>query len=125
MERADRQDPRARRRRRTDGQRLDPTPGEAGDAPGAAIRHESLAPSAAPSAHPAQDPDAIRRLAAERGAWAKILPRSLREGGFAVSTRVPQQENPVVRFSGQAEQFRGRLLRYDRGPEKDLAAFRA
>ncbi len=48
------------------------TPGQAGDAPAAASLLEDLAPGATFIADRAYDTNAIRDLAAERGAWANI-----------------------------------------------------
>ena len=68
------------------------TPGQAGDAPAAASLLEDLAPGATLIADPAYDTNAIRDLAAERGAWANIPPRSIRKGSFAFSSWVYPSE---------------------------------
>ena len=74
------------------------TPGQAGDAPAAASLLEDLAPGATLIADRAYDTNAIRDLAAERGAWANIPPRSIRKGSFAFSSWVYRQRNLVERF---------------------------
>lgn len=104
--------------------RLELTPGQAGDAPVAATLLESLAPGATLIADRAYDTNAIRDLAAERGAWANIPPRSIRKGSFAFSTWVYRQRNLVERFFNQVKQFRGLATRYDRNPENYLAALK-
>ena len=60
--------------------RLMLTPGQAGDAPAAATLLEDLAPGATLIADRAYDTNAVRGLAAERGAWANIPPRIDPEG---------------------------------------------
>jgi transposase len=104
--------------------RLELTPGQAGDAPVAATLLESLAPGATLIADRAYDTNAVRALAAERGAWANIPPRSIRKGSFAFSTWVYRQRNLVERFFNQVKQFRGLATRYDRNPENYLAALK-
>ncbi len=98
------------------------TPGQAGDAPVAATLLEDLAPGATLIADRAYDTNAIRDLAAERGAWANIPPRTIRKGSFAFSSWVYRQRNLVERFFNQIKQFRGLATRYDRKPENFLAA---
>ena len=73
------------------------TPGQAGDAPIAATLLENLAPGATLIADRAYDTNAIRELAAERGAWANIPPRATRKGSFSFSTWVYRQRNLVER----------------------------
>lgn len=51
--------------------------------------------AAARIADRAYDTNAIRDLAAERGAWANIPPRSIRKGRFAFSGRVYRKRNLV------------------------------
>lgn len=104
--------------------RLELTPGQAGDAPIAAALLENLAPGATLIADRAYDTNAIRDLAAKRGAWANIPPRSIRKGSFAFSTWVYRQRNLVERFFNQVKQFRGLATRYDRNPENYLAALK-
>jgi transposase len=104
--------------------RLELTPGQAGDAPVAATLLENLAPGATLIADRAYDTNAIRDLAAERGAWANIPPRSIRKGSFSFSTWVYRQRNLVERFFNQVKQFRGLATRYDRKPENYLAALK-
>jgi transposase len=104
--------------------RLELTPGQAGDAPMAATLLENLAPGATLIADRAYDTDAIRALAAERGAWANIPPRSIRKGSFSFSTWVYRQRNLVERFFNRIKQFRGLATRYDRKPENYLAALK-
>jgi transposase len=104
--------------------RLELTPGQAGDAPIAAALLENLAPGAILITDRAYDTNAIRNLAAERGAWANIPPRSIRKGSFAFSTWVYRQRNLVERFFNQVKQFRGLATRYDRNPENYLAALK-
>ena len=97
------------------------TSGQAGDAPAAASLLEDLAPGATLIADRAYDTNAIRDLAAERGAWANIPPRSIRKGSFAFSSWVYRQRNLVERFFNRIKQFRGLATRYDRRPENFLA----
>ncbi len=104
--------------------RLELTPGQAGDAPVAATLLEDLAPGTTLIADRAYDTNAIRDLAAERGAWANIPPRSIRNGSFAFSTWVYRQRNLVERFFNQVKQFRGLATRYDRNPANYLAALK-
>jgi transposase len=104
--------------------RLELTPGQAGDAPVAAMLLEDLAPGATLIADRAYDTNAIRGLAAERGVWANIPPRSIRKGSFAFSTWVYRQRNLVERFFNRIKQFRGLATRYDRRPENYLAALK-
>lgn len=104
--------------------RLELTPGQAGDAPVAATLLENLAPGATLIADRAYDTNAIRALAAERGAWANIPPRSIRKGSFSFSTWVYRQRNLVERFFNRVKQFRGLATRYDRNPENYLAALK-
>ena len=104
--------------------RLELTPGQAGDAPVAATLLEDLAPGAILLADRAYDTDAIRKLAADRDAWANIPPRSIRKGSFAFSTWVYRQRNLVERFFNRIKQYRGLATRYDRKPENYLAALK-
>ncbi len=104
--------------------RLELTAGQAGDAPAAAALLENLAPGAILIADRAYDTNAIRDLAADRGAWANIPPRSIRKGTFAFSTWVYRQRNLVERFFNRVKQFRGLATRYDRNPENYLAALK-
>ena len=62
---------------------------------------EDLAPGATLIADRAYDTNAIRELAAERGAWANIPPRTIRKGSFAFSSWVYRQRNLVERFFNQ------------------------
>jgi transposase len=104
--------------------RLELTPGQAGDAPVAATLLEEIAPGATLIADRAYDTNAIRDLAAERGAWANIPPRSIRKNGFAFSTWVYRQRNLVERFFNRIKHFRGLATRYDRRPDNYLAALK-
>jgi transposase len=100
------------------------TPGQAHDAPVAAALLEDLADGATLIADRAYDTNAVRALAAERGAWANIPPRSIRKGSFSFSTWVYRQRNLVERFFNRIKQFRGLATRYDRRPENHLAALK-
>jgi transposase len=100
------------------------TPGQANDAPVAEALLEDLADGATLIADRAYDTNAIRTLAAERGAWANIPPRSIRKGSFSFSTWVYRQRNLVERFFNRIKQFRGLATRYDRRPENYLAALK-
>ena len=62
--------------------RLMLTPGQAHDAPVAEALLEDLADGATLIADRAYDTNAVRALAAERGAWANIPPRSIRKGSW-------------------------------------------
>ena len=121
--RADDEDPRPRRRRRAAGP-AHAHPGQANDAPVAEALLEDLADGATLIADRAYDTNAIRALAAERGAWANIPPRSIRKGRFGFSTWVYRQRNLVERFFNRIKQFRGLATRYDRRPENYLAALK-
>ena len=68
------------------------------------------------------DSNAIRATAAERKAWANILPKTNRKGSFAFSCWVYRQRNLVERFFSRIKQFRGIATRYDKRPENSLAA---
>jgi transposase len=102
--------------------RLMLTAGQANDAPVAEALLEDLADGATLIADRAYDTNAIRALAAERGAWANIPPRSIRKASFSFSTWVYRQRNLVERFFNRIKQFRGLATRYDRRPENFLAA---
>lgn len=104
--------------------RLILTAGQAGDAPVAAALLEDLAPGATLIADRAYDTDAIRDLAAARGAWADIPPRVIRKGSFGFSGWVYRQRNLVERFFNRLKQFRGIATRYDRRPDNFLAAIK-
>jgi transposase len=104
--------------------RLMLTPGQANDAPVAEALLEDLADGATLIADRAYDTNTIRALAAERGAWANIPPRSIRKGSFSFSTWVYRQRNLVERFFNRIKQFRGLATRYDRRPENYLAALK-
>lgn len=91
-------------------------------APRSGTRASRPAPPRAPIPPRIPTPSAASPPNATLG--AKPLPRILREGGLAVSTRVHRQGSLVVRFFGQAEQFRGRAPCYVRGPENGRAALR-
>jgi len=88
-----------------EGQPIRPelTLGHAGDAPAAASLLEALAPGATLIADRTYDTNAIRDLAAERGAWANIPPRSIRKGSFGFSPWVYRQRNLVERFFNQVK----------------------
>lgn len=98
------------------------TPGQAGDAPAAASLLEDLAPGTTLIADRANNSNAIRDLAAERGARVNIPPRSIRKGSFAFSARGYRQRNVVELFFNRINQFRGLATRYDRKPENFPAA---
>jgi len=100
------------------------TPGQAGDAPAAAALLEYLAPGATLIADRAYDTNAIRAVAAERGAWANIPPRSIRKGSFAFSGWVYRQRNLVERFFNRIKPFRGLATRYDKNPANFFAALK-
>ena len=104
--------------------RLMLSPGQAHDAPVAEALLEDLADGATLIADRAYDTNAIRALAAARGAWANIPPRSIRKGNFSFSTWVYRQRNLVERFFNRIKQFRGLATRYDRRPENYLAALK-
>ena len=104
--------------------RLSLTPGQAGDAPAAIDLMADLAPGATLLADRAYDTNAIRALAAERGAWANIPPRVIRKDSFSFSAWVYRQRNLVERFFNRIKQFRGLATRYDRKPENYLAALK-
>ena len=98
--------------------------GQAGDAPAAPELLEMLAPGATLIADRAYDTDAIRGLAAERGAWANIPPRVIRKDSFAFSGWVYRQRNCIERFFNRLMNFQGLATRYDRCPENFLAAIK-
>jgi transposase len=100
------------------------TAGQAGDAPVAPGLLEVLAPGATLIADRAYDTDAIRGLAAERGAWANIPPRVIRKDSFAFSGWIYRQRNCIERFFNRLKHFRGLATRYDRRPENFLAAIK-
>jgi transposase len=102
--------------------RLMLTAGQANDAPVAEALLKDLADGATLIADRAYDTNAIRDLAAARGAWANIPPRSIRKASFSFSTWVYRQRNLVERFFNRIKQFRGLATRYDRRPENFLAA---
>jgi transposase len=92
-------------------------------------RRSSVSPGSMPSrsrpvAPRPSDTNAVRGLAADRGAWANIPPRVIRKGSFAFSSWVYRQRNLVERFFNRIKQFRGLATRYDRRPEDYLAALK-
>ena len=101
--------------------RLILTPGQAGDAPVAPELLADLRAGATLIADRAYDTDAIRALAAKRGAWANIPPRVIRKGSFAFSSWVYRQRNRVERFFNRIKNFRGIATRYDRTDANYLA----
>ena len=104
--------------------RLTLSPGQAGDAPAAPGLLVDLAAGATLIADRAYDTDAVRSLAAERGAWANIPPRVIRKQTFSFSGWVYRQRNEVERFFNRIKHFRGLATRYDRRPENFLAALK-
>lgn len=104
--------------------RLTLTPGQWGDAPAAADMLTDLAEGATLIADRAYDTNAIRELAAARGAWANIPPRVIRKDTFSFSSWVYRQRNLVERFFNRIKQFRGLATRYDRRPDNYLAALK-
>jgi len=102
--------------------RLALTPGQAGDAPIAPDLLSKVGQGAILIADRAYDTNAIRDLAAERGAWANIPPRVIRKGTFAFSSFVYRQRNLVERFFNRIKRFRGLATRYDKHPKNFLAA---
>ena len=104
--------------------RLELTAGQAGDAPAAQELLEQLSSGATLIADRAYDTDAIRGFAAERGAWANIPPRSIRNQAFSFSGWVYRQRNLVERFFNRIKHFRGLATRYDRRPDNFLAALK-
>jgi len=72
----------------------------------------------------AYDSDAIRRLAAHKGAWANISPKRNRTGTFSFSAWVYKQRNLVERFFNKLKHFRGIATRYDRDSLNFLAAIK-
>ena len=102
--------------------RLALTAGQAGDAPAAEDLLADLSPGATLIAERACDTNAIRAFAADRGAWANIPPRSIRQGARSFSGRVCRQRNLVERFFNRIKHFRGLATRYERRPDNFLAA---
>lgn len=70
----------------------------------------------------AYDSNAIRELAAQRGAWANIPPKKTRTGSFPFSQWVYKQRNLIERYFNKLKHFRGIATRYDRDPVNFLAA---
>ncbi|WP_234834569.1 IS5 family transposase [Sinorhizobium meliloti] len=68
------------------------------------------------------DSNAIRAKAAERKAWANILPKTNRKGSFIFSRWIYRQRNLVERFFNRIKQFRGIATRYDKHPGNYPAA---
>lgn len=85
---------------------------------------EALQPNAILLADRAYDNDAIRTLAADKGAWANIPPKKNRTGSFPFSAWVYKQRNLVERYFNKLKQFRGLATRYDRDPLNFLAAIK-
>lgn len=85
---------------------------------------EALQPNAILLADRAYDSDAIRTLAADKGAWANIPPKKNRTGSFPFSAWVYKQRNLVERYFNKLKQFRGLATRYDRDPLNFLAAIK-
>jgi transposase len=100
------------------------TAGQTHDGKPATAMLETLRPNAILLADRAYDSDAIRDLAAERGAWANIPPKKNRTGSFPFSTGVYRQRNLVERYFNKLKQFRGIATRYDRDPLNFLAAIK-
>jgi transposase len=85
---------------------------------------EALQPNAILLADRAYDSDAIRTLAAGRGAWANIPPKKNRTGSFSFSAWLYKQRNLVERYFNKLKHFRGIATRYDRDPLNFLAAIK-
>jgi transposase len=85
---------------------------------------DTLQPDAILLADRAYDSNAIRGLAAEKGAWANIPPKKNRTGSFPFSRWVYKQRNLVERYFNKIKHFRGIATRYDRDPLNFLAAIK-
>jgi transposase len=72
----------------------------------------------------AYDSNAIRAMAAARGAWANIPTKKNRKESFAFSKWLYRQRNLVERFFNKIKQFRGIATRYDKNPLNFLAAIK-
>ncbi|MBB3770790.1 transposase [Angulomicrobium tetraedrale] len=100
------------------------TAGQAGDAPTGRERLAHLAPGGILLADKAYDTDAIRAETAERDAFAKAPPRTIRKRTFAFTSCLYRQRNQIERFFNRIKQRRGLAARYDRHPEDFLAALK-
>ncbi|SDU45500.1 Transposase [Stappia sp. ES.058] len=104
--------------------RIELTAGQAGDAPMATKRLETVATGAIVLADKAYDTDGIRTFVAARGGWANIPPRITRKGTFAFSRWGYRQRNLVERFFNRLKQMRGIATRYHRRADNYLAAIK-
>ena len=103
---------------------LELSAGQAHDSTEAEELLEPLGEGAILLADKAYDSNAIRELAAERGAWAIIPAKSNRKDDFVFSKWVYRQRNLVERFFNKLKQFRGIATRYDKNPRNFLAAIK-
>lgn len=100
------------------------TAGQAHDGKPAIAMLDSLQPDTILLADRAYDSNAIRELAAQRGAWANIPPKKTRTGSFPFSQWVYKQRNLIERYFNKLKHFRGIATRYDRDPLNFLAAIK-
>ncbi len=69
----------------------------------------------------AYDSDALRRVLAERGAWANVKPMPNRTNVPAFSRFLYRYRNLVERFFNKLKHFRGVATRFDKRPDNYLA----
>jgi transposase len=100
------------------------TPGQAHDGTAAEELLTNMKPGATLLADKAYDSNAIRDQAQEQDIWANIPPKSNRKGSFVFSAFLYRYRNLVERFLNKLKQFRGIATRYDKNPDKFLAAIK-
>lgn len=70
------------------------------------------------------DANSVRELAAERGAWANIPPKSNRKDPICFSPLLYRARNRVERFFNKIRQFRRIATRYDKHAANYLASLK-
>lgn len=100
---------------------LDLTAGQTHDSKMAEPMLRNIGKGAIILADRAFDTNALRTLAKEKFAWAKIPAKRNRKETFPFSGWVYRQRNLVERFFNKLKQFRGIATRYDKDPQNFLA----
>jgi transposase len=72
----------------------------------------------------AYDSDALRRMLAERGAWANVKPMPNRKQRLAFSPFLYRYRNLVERFFNKLKHFRAVATRYDKRADNFLAGIK-
>ncbi len=97
------------------------TEGQAHDGRSAADMLDTLGKGDVLLADRAYDSDGLRRMLAERGAWANVRPMANRTNIPAFSRFLYRYRNLVERFFNKLEHFRAIATRYEKHAENYLA----